>query len=46
VILQRIWKVCGEELRKARRAIVVAYQVVRELDERALTFLLMFLGIR
>lgn len=46
MILKQLFQVCGEELQKAKLVIVGAYQIVREADERALAFLLMFLGIR
>jgi hypothetical protein len=46
MILRQLFRVCGEELQKAKRAILSAYEIVREADERALAFLLIFLGIR
>jgi hypothetical protein len=46
MILKQLFQVCGEELQKAKRAISSVYEIVREADERALAFLLMFLGIR
>jgi hypothetical protein len=39
-------QVCVEELQKAKRAIVSAYEMIREADDRALQTLLIFLGIR
>ena len=45
VVKNLIW-VCGEELLKAKRAIVFAYGAIREADERTMDFLMMFLGIR
>lgn len=42
----RAVRVCIEELQKAKRAIVAAYEMIREADERALKTLFIFLGIR
>jgi hypothetical protein len=42
----RAVRVCIEELQKARRAIVAAYEMIREADDRALETLFIFLGIR
>jgi hypothetical protein len=46
MVLRQLFQVCGEELRKAKRAILSAYEIVREADDRALATLLIFLGIR
>ena len=36
----RQWiEVCGEELQKAMRAVIAAYGVIRDADERALAML-------
>jgi hypothetical protein len=43
---RQLLQVCSEELQKAKRAIVSAYEIVREADERTLEMLLIFLGIR
>lgn len=42
----RVVRVCIEEVQKAKRAIVVVYEMIREADERALETLFTFLGIR
>ena len=42
----RVVRVCIEELQKAKSAIVAAYEMMREADERALETLFIFLGIR
>ena len=42
MILGQFIRVCREELRKAKPAIIAAYEIVREADERALQTLLMF----
>jgi hypothetical protein len=46
MIFRQLLRVCSEELRKAKRAVVSAYEIVREADERTLELLLIFLGIR
>jgi hypothetical protein len=46
MILAPILRVFSEELLRAQRGILRAYQIIRELDERTLEFLLIFLGIR
>jgi hypothetical protein len=46
MIFTRLFQVWGEELQKAKRAIVTTYELMREADERALATLLIFLGIR
>jgi hypothetical protein len=46
MILAPILRVFSEELLRAQRGILRAYQIIRELDERTLEFLLVFLGIR
>jgi hypothetical protein len=46
MILTQIMRVFSEELLRAKRGILRAYQITRELDERTLEFLLIFLGIR
>jgi hypothetical protein len=46
MLLQQLIRVCGAELRKAKRAIVAAYEMMREADDRALQFLFILLGIR
>ena len=43
--IEPLIQVCTEELQKAKRAIIAAYELVREADERALKMLLIFLGI-
>ena len=42
MILVQLLQVCREELRKAKPAIIAAYEVVREADDRALQTLLLF----
>lgn len=42
MLLQQLLQVCREELRKAKPAIIAAYEIVREADERALQTLLLF----
>jgi len=42
VILEQLFQVCREELRKAKPAIIAVYEIVREADERALQTLLLF----
>lgn len=42
MILEQLLQVCREELRKAKPAIIAAYEIVREADERALQTLLLF----
>jgi hypothetical protein len=42
MILDQLLQVCREELRKAKPAIIAAYEIVREADERALQTLLLF----
>jgi hypothetical protein len=42
MMLQQLLQVCREELRKAKPAIIAAYEIVREADERALQTLLLF----
>lgn len=46
MLLKKTVRVCGEELLKAKRAIVLAYGAIREADERTMDLLMMFLGIR
>lgn len=46
MLLQKLFRVCSEELLKAKRAIVLAYGAIREADERTMDLLMMFLGIR
>jgi hypothetical protein len=46
MILKQMLRVFSEELLKAKRGIIRAYELMRELDERTLEFLLIFLGIR
>ena len=46
MLVRNLIRVCGEELLKAKRAIVFAYGAIREADERTMDLLLMFLGIR
>jgi hypothetical protein len=46
MILRQLFQVSREELQKAKRAILAAYEIMREADERALASLLMFLGLR
>ena len=46
MILTPILRVFSEELLRAKRGILRAYQITRDLDERTLEFLLIFLGIR
>lgn len=46
MLFKRFARVCGEELLKAKRAIVFAYGAMREADERTMDFLMMLLGIR
>jgi hypothetical protein len=42
MILVQLLQVCREELRKAKPAIIAAYEMVREADDRALQTLLLF----
>ncbi len=42
MILVQLLQVCREELRKAMPAIIAAYEIVREADDRALQTLLLF----
>ena len=42
MILVQLLQVCREELRKAKPAIIAAYEIVREADDRALQTLLLF----
>ena len=42
MLLRQFSEVCREELRKAQRALVVAYELMRAADERALQTLFMF----
>jgi hypothetical protein len=42
MLLEQLSEVCQEELRKARRALVAAYEVMRAADERAMQTLFMF----
>ena len=46
MILKKLIRVGGEELLKAKRAMVFAYGAIREADERTMDLLMMFLGIR
>jgi hypothetical protein len=46
MLLTQLIHVCGAELRKAKRAIVATYEMMREADDRALRFLFVLLGIR
>jgi hypothetical protein len=46
MLVRNLIRVCGEELLKAKRAIVFAYGAIREADERTMDLLMMFLGIR
>jgi hypothetical protein len=46
MLVRNLIRVCGEELLKAKRAIVFGYGAIREADERTMDFLMMFLGIR
>jgi hypothetical protein len=45
VLLKKSVRICGEELRKAARALVVAHEAVRELDRRTLRQALLFFKI-
>jgi hypothetical protein len=42
MLLRRFSDVCRDELQKAHRVLVVAYELVRAADERALQTLFMF----
>jgi hypothetical protein len=42
MIFDQLLRVCREELRKAKPAILAAYEIRREADERALQTLLLF----
>jgi hypothetical protein len=46
MVLGKLVRVCDEELRKAARAVVGVYAILREADERALQALFLLLGIR
>jgi hypothetical protein len=46
MIFKKLRRVCGEELLKAKRAIVFTYDAIREADERTMEMLMIFLGIR
>ena len=46
MLLRNLIRVCGDELLKAKRAMVLAYGAIREADERTMDLLMMFLGIR
>jgi hypothetical protein len=46
MLVRNLIRVCGEELLKAKRAIVFAYGAIREADERTMDLLMIFLGIR
>jgi hypothetical protein len=42
MLLEQFAGVCREELRKAQRALMTAYELMRAADERALQTLFMF----
>jgi hypothetical protein len=42
MILDQLFQVCSEELWKAKPAIIAAYEIMREADERSLQTLLLF----
>jgi hypothetical protein len=46
MILRQAIRVCSEELQKAKHALVSAYDLIREADERATHLLFIFLGLR
>lgn len=46
MILNNLIRICSEELQKAKRAIVLAYEIIRETDERTLEYLFILLGLR
>ena len=42
----KLMQVCDEELRKAARAVIIVWDMLREADERALHTLFVLLGLR
>lgn len=46
MLFKNLVQICSEELQKAKRAVVTAYEIVREADERAMEYLLILLGLR
>jgi len=46
MVLGKLINVCDEELRKATRAILAVWELLREADDRALHMLFIFLGLR
>lgn len=46
MLFKKLFQICSEELQKAKRAIVIAYEIVRETDERTMEYLLILLGLR
>jgi hypothetical protein len=46
MLFKKLIQICSEELQKAKRAIVTAYEIIRETDERTMEFLLVLLGLR
>jgi hypothetical protein len=46
MVLGKLIDVCNEELRKAGRAVLAVWDILREADELALHTLFVFLGLR